>query len=206
MNEKKTPQEIVPLEVDQPIWDRIFTIAPLIVVGTKEADGSYDMAPKHMATPLSWENYFGFVCAPSHGTYKNAKREKSFTVSFPNPEQVVLASLAASPRCSDQTKPVVQTLPTFPAARIDGRFLEESYLFLECEVERIVDGFGPNSLIAGCIVAAHVTASALRGEDKDDQEILLNSPLLTYLSPGRYATVERSNSFPIPTGMRKVPS
>jgi len=201
-----TSGELVHLQLDQPIWERVFTVAPLIVVGSKESDGTYNLAPKHMATPLSWQNYFGFVCMPSHSTYQNVKREKCFTVSFPNPDQVVLASLAASPRCDDHSKPVVQSLPSFPAERVDAKLLEDSYLYLECDLDRIVDGFGENSLIAGRIVAAHVAANSLRSEDQDDQELLLKSPLLAYLPPGRYSTIDRSNSFPFPEGMRKVSS
>lgn len=198
-----TSQELVRLQLDQPVWERVFTVAPLVVIGSKQPDGTYNMAPKHMATPLSWQNYFGFVCTPSHSTYKNVRKEKCFTVSFPNPNQVVLASLAASPRCDDQSKRALDSLKTFPAETVDGRLLEDAYLYIECELDRIVDGFGKNSLIAGRIVGAQVAANALRGEDRDDQELLSDSPLLAYLSPGRYAAIERSNSFPFPAGMRK---
>jgi flavin reductase (DIM6/NTAB) family NADH-FMN oxidoreductase RutF len=196
--------DCVELDVDQPIWDRVFTVAPLIVVGTREPDGTYDLAPKHMATPLSWDNFFGFVCTPSHGTYKNIVREKAFTVSFPNPDQILLTSLAASPRCDDDTKSALVAVPTVPATRVDGVLLENAYLFLECELDRIIDGFGSNSLIAGRIVAARVSAAALRGDDRDDQELLLNAPLLAYLPPARYVAIDRSNSFPFPSGMRKT--
>lgn len=198
------PADWVSLDTSRPIWERVFTVAPLIVVGTREANGKYDFAPKHMATPPAWENYFGFVCTPSHGTYQNIQRAQCFTVSFPNPDQVLLASLAASPRCDDQSKPALDALSTVPAERIDGCFLASSYLFLECELEQIVDGFGENSLIAGRIIEAHVSPAALRAEDRDDQEVFVQSPLLAYLSPGRYATVERSHSFPFPAGMRKT--
>ena len=115
-----------------------------------------------MATPLSWENHFGFVCTPSHGTYQNIKREKVFTVSFPNPDQVLLTSLSAAPRCDDDSKPSLQALPTIPATAVEGVLLKDSYLFLECELDRIIDGFGKNSLIAGRIVAAQVAETALR--------------------------------------------
>lgn len=199
-------KDLVNLQLDQPIWDRMFTVNPLIVVGTKQADGAYNFAPKHMATPLSWENYFGFVCTPSHSTYQNVKRERCFTVSFPTPNQVLLASLAASPRCDDLSKPALESLASFPATVIDGKLLDEGYLYFECELDRIVDDFGTNSLIAGRIVAAQVAADSLRGVDRDDQEILLNAPLLAYLPPGRYASIDRSNSFPFPAGMRKVSS
>ena len=88
---------LVKLDVGSPIWDRFFTVAPLVVIGTREPDGSDDLAPKHMVTALGWDNRFGFVCTESHATYKNIQREREFTVSFPNPDQVLLASLAAAP-------------------------------------------------------------------------------------------------------------
>jgi flavin reductase (DIM6/NTAB) family NADH-FMN oxidoreductase RutF len=156
-----------------------------------------------MATPLSWENYFGFVCTPMHGTYQNIKREGVFTVSFPNPEHVLLTSLSAAPRCDDQSKPSLQVLPTFPATKIDGVFLENSYLCLECELDRMIDGFGQNSLIAGRIVAAQVSEAALRMNDRDDQEIMTNSPLMAYLPPGRYASIDHTFSFPFPKGFAR---
>ena len=195
----------VALDTQQPIWDRFFTVAPLVVIGSREPTGDYDMAPKHMATPLSWENYFGFVCTPSHGTYQNIKREKAFTVSFPNPNQVLLTSLAAAPRCNDDSKPSLQVLPTIPATSIDGLFLKDSYLFLECELDRIVDGFGQNSLIAGKIVAAQVSENSLRATDIDDQDILQRSPLMAYLPPGRYAAIDNTLSFPFPKGFARDP-
>ncbi len=193
----------VALEMDHPIWDRFFTVAPLVVVGSRELSGDFDLAPKHMATPLSWQNYFGFVCTPSHGTYQNIKREEAFTVSFPNPDQVLLASLSAGPRCDDTSKPSLQLLPTFSATKIDGIFLSDSYLFLECQLDRIVDGFGDNSLIAGRVIAAQVCNSALRMNDRDDHEILHKSPLMAYLPPGRYASINQTFSFPFPEGFRR---
>lgn len=201
---ESSPAGLVSLETEHSIWDRVFTVAPLVVVGTRERNGGYDLAPKHMATPLAWENFFGFVCHASHATYQNVGREKAFTVSFPNPDQVLLASLAAAPRCDDDSKPSLAALPTISANVIDGVFLKDSYLFLECELDRIVDNFADNSLIAGRIVAAHVAPSALRANDRDDQTLIFNSPLLAYVSPGRYATIDRSFSFPFPSGMRKV--
>ncbi len=198
------PPELVSLETDRPIWDRFFTIAPLVVIGSREQDGSYDLAPKHMVTPLSWDNYFGFVCTPEHSTYQNIRREKVFTVSFPTIDSVVLTSLAASPRCGDDTKPALEALPTFPAKRIDGRFLKQSSLFFECELDRIIDDFGANSLISGRIVAAHLVPGALRSMDVDDQDTIAAAPLLAYVSPGRYATIDQSHSFPFPQGFQRT--
>ena len=190
--------KLVTLSEDFPIWERVFTINPLVVVGTRERDGGHDLAPKHMAFPLGWENYFGFVCTPLHATYHNVRREGAFTVSYPRPTQVVLAGLAASPREANGVKPSVDALSTFPASEVDGVLVEDAYLHLECALDRIVDDFDENSLICGRIVAAHVEEDYLRASDRDDNDLIHASPLLAYLSPGRYARVAESNSFPFP--------
>ena len=134
-----------------------------------------DLAPKHMAMPLSWKNHFGFVCTPRHQTYRNIKESKVFTVSYPRPDSIVLASLTASPRCGgpEGEKPIVENLSTFSSSVVDGVFLDGGYLFLECELERFVDGFDVNSLIAGNIVAAHIDRQALRISDGDEQQQIL---------------------------------
>jgi flavin reductase (DIM6/NTAB) family NADH-FMN oxidoreductase RutF len=198
-------QNMVELETSQPIWDRFFMVAPLVLVGSREPNGEFDLAPKHMVAPLSWENYFGFVCTHLHSTFQNIKREQQFTVSFPNPDNVLLASLSASPRCEDYSKPSLQALPTVPASKVSGVLVANCYLHLECELDRIVEGFGKNCLIAGKIVAAQVEERALRMTDKDDAELLEKSPLMAYLPPGRYAAIHQSLSFPFPKGFTRDP-
>jgi flavin reductase (DIM6/NTAB) family NADH-FMN oxidoreductase RutF len=64
------------------LWNRIHTVAPLVLVGSKEPNGRYDIAPKHMAMPLGWGDWYCFVCTPRHATYANIEREGAFTVSF----------------------------------------------------------------------------------------------------------------------------
>ncbi len=193
-------KDLVALREGLPVWDRVFTVSPLVVVGTKEEGGDYDLAPKHMAMPMGWENYFGFVCTPRHRTYHNARRKGVFTVSYPRPTQVVLASLAASPREDDGSKLAVDALPTFRASEVDGVLIEDAYLFFECALDRIVDDFGDNSLIVGRIVAAHAREDCLRASERDDQDLIHASPLLAYLNPSRYASLSESYSFPFPAG------
>jgi hypothetical protein len=93
-------------------------------------------------------------------------------------------------------------LDTFPATEVEGVFVRNGYLFLECALERIIEGFGRNALIAGRIVAAYVDPAALRSSDRDDAEILLEVPLLAYLDPGRFAVIDKTHAFPFPAGMR----
>lgn len=201
--QKGAQAELVELDTAHAIWDRFFWVAPLVLVGTTEEDGRHDLAPKHMAFPLGWDNYFGFVCTPRHGTYSNIRRSGVFTVSYPRPSQLVQTSLAASPRCGEGEKPALAALPVFPARRVEGVLVEGCCAFLECELERIVDGFGVNSLVAGRVVAAHVAEDALRYDDGDDQAQIHASPLLAYLNPGRFAAIDDSLSFPFPAGMKK---
>jgi flavin reductase (DIM6/NTAB) family NADH-FMN oxidoreductase RutF len=195
--------ELIPLGTGQPIWDRFFGVFPLVIVGSKEPDGRYDLAPKHLAMPLGWENYFGFVCSPRHSTYHNIRRRSAFTVSYPRPTEVLLASLAAAPRCEDQSKPSLLVLPTFPARLVDGVLVKGCYLVLECTLHSIVDGFGPNSLIIGNVVAAAAHEDALRTAERDEGDQIYQFPLLAYLSPGRLAEIRQSMAFPFPKGFSR---
>ena len=200
---KELPSSIVTLEERSDLWQQCFVVAPLVLIGSRDASGSYDFAPKHMATPLGWDRYFGFVCTPRHSTYRNVEERGVFTVTFPRPNQIVLASLAASPRMEDDAKPALRALPTFEATAIDGAFVADGYFCLECELDRVIDGFGENSLIAGRVVKAHIDLSFCRCTERDDQELTYRSPLLAYLHPGRFATIDSSYSFPYPVDFRR---
>jgi flavin reductase (DIM6/NTAB) family NADH-FMN oxidoreductase RutF len=190
------------LDLGHSVWERIYTVAPLVLVGSKDPDGSPDLAPKHMAFPLGWDNYFAFVCAPNHATYSNIARTGEFTVSYPRPTDILNASLTAAPRCED-TKPAVGVLETFDAREVDCVFVANSYCYLECRHMQTIDGFGRNSLIIGKIIAAHVDRKALRSTDRDDAELMMEAPQLAYLYPGRFAVIDETQAFPFPAGMKR---
>jgi flavin reductase (DIM6/NTAB) family NADH-FMN oxidoreductase RutF len=195
--------DLVALDVAAPVWDRFFTVAPLVLVATRNADGSHNVAPKHMALQLGWDNYYGFVCSPGHHTYQNVVARPQFTVSFPRPDQVLLATFAAGPRWADDSKPGLLAVPTLPAAAIDGVLVADCYAYLECELDRIVGPFGGNSLIAGRVLAARVAEDALRSFDGDDGDLVDQAPLLAYLHPGRFATIAKSQTFPFAAGFSR---
>jgi flavin reductase (DIM6/NTAB) family NADH-FMN oxidoreductase RutF len=202
--EKELKDNFIPISTDVPIWNRFFTVAPLIVVGTKEGEG-YDLAPKHMATPIGTSNYFGFVCTPDHSTYHNIKKNKEFAVSFPVPDQVLFASLSASPRKQDLTKSeyLIKSLPTVKATAIDALFIANSYVYLECELFKIIDGFDRHSFITGKIKAAFVHQDYLRVSEKDEQQQINEFPLLAYVSEGRFTAISETYNFPFPQGFKK---
>jgi flavin reductase (DIM6/NTAB) family NADH-FMN oxidoreductase RutF len=194
--------KLIPLPTDRPIWDRFFGVFPLVIVGSKE-DGQYNLAPKHLAMPLGWENHYCFVCSPQHTTYHNIRLHGVFTVSYPRPSELLLASLAAAPRCEDHSKPSLLVLPTFPARKVDGVLVQGGYLFLECTLHSILDGFGPNSLIIGNVVAATAHEDALRAAERDEGEQIFEFPLLAYVSPGRLAEIRQTMAFPFPRGFSR---
>ena len=194
---------LVDLSIREPIWDRFFTVAPLVLIGSREADGGDDVAPKHMAGPLGWQNFFGFVCTPRHATYQNIARDRVFAVTYPKPTQWLETSLTASPRCDDGRKTSLNLIEKVRSPNIDCPMIKDGYLYLECELDRCIDGFGPNSLIVGNIISARVDKDYLRAVERDDQDVIYRGPLLGYVSPGRFATIQDTRSFPFPEGMKK---
>lgn len=199
--------DFVSLDPDEPFWERFYMVSPLVVIGTANEDETYNLAPKHMAAPMGWSDYFGFICTPRHKTYRNAVRTGVYTVSYPKPSQVVLASLSASPRTGNpegpRQKPALDQLPTVEANEVDGIFLEDAYLCLECTLDRHVDDLGENSLLIGSVEAVHVQKEALRVSEREDEAVIRENPLLAYLPPNRYAAIDETNAFPFPAGFQK---
>lgn len=189
-------EEITEIATSSPIWERFFSIAPLALVGSKEPDGRFDLAPKHMAMPLGRQNYWCFVCTPRHATYRNIERHRQFTASFPEPHQIVATSMAAGPRTPGGAKPSLEAIETFPAREVEGVLVSGSRLWLECELERVIDGLGDSSLVVGAVVAAAAPEQSLRSPDQDDADLLRSAPLTAYVSPGRFAPVGVTYSFP----------
>jgi flavin reductase (DIM6/NTAB) family NADH-FMN oxidoreductase RutF len=193
---------LVEVDTDGPVWDRFFSVAPLVLIGTADPDGAPDLAPKHMVAPMGWQNYFGFVCSQEHSTCRNIQRSGEFAVSYPKPAQILYSSLAASPR-EHGHKAVLEYFSTFNGREIDAPLIDDAYLYFECRHFKTVDGFGDNCLITGEIVAAYAEPGFLRSSEIDDQDLVQASPLFAYLAPGRFASIERSNAFPFPANMKK---
>lgn len=183
-----------PLDLNHPVWEQCYTVAPLVLVGTREGN-AYDLAPKHMVTPLGWDNYFGFVCTPRHRTYHNVMDTGVFTVSFPRADQVELVARTAAPRRKGEEKAAMEGLPTVPAQEIDGVLLEGAPLHLECRFDREVDRLGKHSLLIGRVTAARAREEILRAQSGAGLKQL---PLLAYLPPDRYAAISESEAFPFP--------
>ena len=190
---------------DPEMWNRFYSVHSLIVVGSMEENGNYNFAPKHMAMPLGFGPYFGFMGTPRKMTYRNIKREKVFTISYPRPEQLVISSLTASRREDDDTLPIIEQVPTSDAQDIEGKFLKDSYIQLECKLSEMLGKFGEWEIVVGEIVSACAHKDALReeGDDADEDNQIQQHPLLAYLHPNRFSVVEESNAFPFPKDFKR---
>ncbi len=196
--------EMVELELGStPVWDRVFTVAPLVLIGTREPDGSHDLAPKHLAMPIGWSDWYCFACSPQHATQRNIERTGEFTVSYPHPDQMVQVGQAAAPRDDSGSKPMLSMFETVPATKVDGVLVEGASLWLECELERVLGGYEHHSLVIGRVVAAAAESRALRSRDRDDTEVVHEDPLLAFVSPTRFARIDQSNSFPFPVDFHR---
>lgn len=179
------------------LWERVFTVAPLVVVGTREEDGGHDLAPKHQAMPMGWGDHFCFMCTDEHRTHANVLRTGEFTVSYPSPDRIVAVGQAAAHR-DGEAKPSLIAVPTEPATEVDGVFVAGSSLRLECRLDRVVPDFGDRDLLVGRVVAASAPRWAVRDPDVDDAELIHAHPLLVHLVPTRFGVVADSYSFPFP--------
>lgn len=190
----------IALDCTVPIWDRFYLVHSLVIVGSVEPDGSIDLAPKHMAGPVSWDNHFGFICCEAHATYCNTVRTRTFTVSYPTADQLVETSFTSAPRSLLDTKPSLEAVPIVPATVVDGGLVRGARIHLECELERVMDNLGANSLIVGRVVAAAVDERAIRVMDREDEHVIADAPLLAYLQPNRFCVIDESRSFPFYSG------
>ena len=202
---EKRNDTMVELDIEKDIWDKCYTVHSLQLIGSKEEDGHYNFAPKHMAMPMGLSNHFGFMGTPRKSTYRNIQRENVFTVSFPKPEQLTLSSLTATRREDDDSKPVLDEIPTTPAQIIDGQFIRDSYFQLECKLVDILGKFGEWELIVGEILVARVDKNMLRPKHNESNEsrLINNNPLLAYLHPNRFSIIEESQAFPFPRAFKR---
>ena len=204
MEVKEPFKDFVSLNVKESIWEHFYTVAPLVVIGTKEGNG-FDLAPKHMATPLGFSDFFGFVCTPRHNTYQNINRHLRFSVSFVKPDQILLSSLAAIPRCAvhNFSKDITDQIPTVMNEEQTAIFIEDSYVMLDCRLHKIIDGFDDYSLITGKVENALVHKDYKIISDKGQQKQIYDHPLLAYIAQGRFASIKETLSYPYPKDFQR---
>ena len=86
---------------------------------------------------------------------------------------------------------------------MDAPLIKDAYMYLECELYKIIDGFDSYSLITGKIKVASVHQAYLRISDQDEQLQLFKNPLLAYIASGRFAAVSETYKFPFPKDFKR---
>ncbi|MDH5414618.1 MAG: flavin reductase, partial [Flavobacteriaceae bacterium] len=102
-----------------------------------------------------------------------------------------------------ESKLIIEALPTIKAETMDALLLTNSYLYLECELFKIIDGFDQNSIITGKIIKAYAEKDYIRISELDEQEQIKNNPLLAYIANGRFATISQTFNFPFPKDFKR---
>ena len=201
----KQLQRRVSIPVDEPVWNDVFTVAPLVLVGTREGGGGLRSRAEAHGHAARLGQLLLLRLHPRHATQDTLERTGEFTVSYPRPSQIIQTGLAAGARAEDGSKPGLHALSTFAASAVDGVLVEGAYLWLECALDRVLDGFGDNSLIIGRVVAASVDEAALREPDaSENDDPVAEAPLLAYLSPGRFAAITASAVVPVPRRLQHL--
>lgn len=190
---QELPPAFLSLDLEHPVWDRFFSVAPLVVIGSRDDRGHDEFYATHRAGPPGSDNRFCFFVPSDCSTARNVVRRRVFTASFLRPDQVVLASLTAA---GSADHPLTGEIATLPARHVDAPMVHGAYVLLECRVERVIDGFGASSLVDGSIVAAHLDREARRHSEADDYDLLRRRPVLAFVSPGRIATIGHSDALP----------
>ena len=204
MQDKDPFKDFISLDVKESIWEHFYTVAPLVVIGTKENQG-FDLAPKHMATPLGFSDFFGFVCTPRHNTYHNIKKNQRFSVSFVKPSLIFEPSFNTMPRCAvkDFPEEITNQIPTVTNHDGEVIFVRDSYVMLDCSAYKIIDGFDDYSLITGKINYAKVHKDYKIVSDEGHQKQIYDNPLLAYIAQGRFASIKETLSYPYPKDFQR---
>ena len=147
------PDRLVSLPVETPVLGQFFLVAPLVLVGTRE--DAYDLAPKHGDAARVARTTCCFACTPRHATYRNAVEHREFTVGYVPPEQIAADRARGRWPAAGRLEARASRVADVPEGLVDGVLVGGCRLYLECALDRIVDGFGENSLVVGAVVAAH---------------------------------------------------
>ena len=98
----------------------------------------------------------------------------------------------------DYPRDVVQHIPTVSSEDGENIFVADSYLFLECDLHKIFDGFDDYSIITGTVEKAFVHKKYKIHSDQGQQGRIYENPLLVYVAQGRFAKVHETMAYPYP--------
>lgn len=176
-----------------------FTVKPIILVTTLGSNELPNVAPQTQCMSVGrHEEYFAFVCTPEHHTYQNTKANKEFVVNYPGPELIEKVS-AASQSAENVDEVALSGLTSIPSLIVKPPRIKECMVHLECKVMDIKD-LDNGSIILGKVVArsANREVSFKKGMAEESINLLSMHPLLAYIYPDHYASINTAEKFIFP--------
>jgi len=184
----------VELKLDEFVGKFFFKPESVALVTTISISGVPNVAPKTQVMPIGRKNYWAFACCGSHHTYQNVVQQGEFVINIPGPELIdhISRSSADFPLGTDEIK--AAGLTALSSKIVVPPSIAECRVHIECRRYQVLDGFGNDSLIIGQVIACFGDS----GFVSTDPAILREYPLLAYIHPNHYATIDRVERFSFP--------
>lgn len=148
---------------------------PIAVVGTKNVDGSFNLAPFSFFTGVSAKPFIVAFCpmvrtkdSSRKDTLINIEREKEFTINFCNEANYEKINMASTELPYGESEFSFAGLNALPSQTIKAPRLQESPIQFECILRDILSygkEAGSGSLVTGEVKLIHVDPTIYK-EDK----------------------------------------
>jgi flavin reductase (DIM6/NTAB) family NADH-FMN oxidoreductase RutF len=173
----------LPLSISE--WRPAPLVGQVVLVTTRNADGTSNIAPKCWAgmvasAPLT----LAFNCNLTHWTARNVLRSREFVVNVPGAE--LASRVWAIPGLPHPRSVESAGFTPLPSTKVKPPRVEECRAHLECVLDRYVK-YGREVVLFGRIVAA--SADKAVAEARDPFALLRS---FVYLEPGTYGIIGRA--------------
>lgn len=139
---------------------------PISVIGTRNENGSFNLAPFSFFTGVSAKPFIIAFCptvrskdGSEKDTLKNIKREKEFTVNFCTENNYEKVNLASTELSYGESEFDFTGLTPLPSDLIKAPRLKESPIHFECKLRDLIsygNEPGAGNLVTGEVLRVHV--------------------------------------------------
>lgn len=151
---------------------------PIGWIGTRRADGSYNLAPFSFFNVVSSNPPMVIFSAGSHADRPKdssilAGVTGEFSVNIVSEDVAVAMAVTSGAFTAEDDEFAIAGLTAVPGSIVDAPLVQESPANLECRVERIIElgEQGRTRLVIGDVVAIHVSEEILDGTRIDNDEL-----------------------------------
>ncbi len=143
------------IELDLGQSHRLVNHGPVVLISTRNADGSYDIAPVAWNCPASKEPpKLLVVVGRRHRTRENIERTGEFIAAVPHSSQQSLVMDAGSVSGREVDKFDEFNIDAFVGGKVDALIPRGCVGFLECEVEGELEGPKADAILGRVVRSA----------------------------------------------------